>query len=148
MGYRIVNNTGDAEDVLQEAFVSAFRNLDHFRGDSSFGAWLKRIVINKAITLLKKRKWEHLPDDDQWDVPETEVTQAEETFPFSVQQVRQAIERLPDGYRTVLSLYLLEGYDHGEIAQVMGITESTSKSQFNRSKKKLLEILMSGAYGK
>jgi RNA polymerase sigma-70 factor (ECF subfamily) len=148
VGYRIVNNTGDAEDVLQEAFVSAFRNLDHFRGDSSFGAWLKRIVINKAITLLKKRKWEHLPDDDQWDVPETEVTQAEETFPFSVQQVRQAIERLPDGYRTVLSLYLLEGYDHGEIAQVMGITESTSKSQFNRSKKKLLEILMSGAYGK
>jgi RNA polymerase sigma-70 factor (ECF subfamily) len=148
VGYRIVNNTGDAEDVLQEAFVSAFRNLDHFRGDSSFGAWLKRIVINKAITLLKKRKWEHLPDDDQWDVPETEVTQAEETFPFSVQHVRQAIERLPDGYRTVLSLYLLEGYDHGEIAQVMGITESTSKSQFNRSKKKLLEILMSGAYGK
>ncbi|HNR73811.1 MAG TPA: RNA polymerase sigma factor, partial [Cyclobacteriaceae bacterium] len=65
-------------------------------------------------------------------------------FPFSVEQVRDAIEKLPDGYRSVISLYLLEGYDHAEIGEIMGITESTSKSQFNRAKKKLKDLLEEG----
>ncbi len=142
VGYRIVNNSGDAEDVLQEAFVSAFRNLHYYRGDASFGSWLKRIVVNKAINALKKRRLERLPDEE-FDVPDSEETDIAE-FPYSADQVRKAIEALPDGYRTVLSLYLLEGYDHGEIAEIMGITESTSKSQFNRSKKKLLSLLEGG----
>jgi RNA polymerase sigma factor (sigma-70 family) len=139
--YRIVNNEDEAQDVLQEAFISAFHNLDTYRGDSAFGAWLKRIVINKAITQVSKKKMERFPDDDRWDVKEEEVGDVLEGFPFTVEKVRAAIEVLPDGYRTVLSLYLLEGYDHGEIAEIMGITESTSKSQFNRSKKKLKEML-------
>jgi RNA polymerase sigma factor (sigma-70 family) len=139
--YRIVNNEDEAQDVLQEAFISAFHNLDTYRGDSAFGAWLKRIVINKAITQVSKKKMERFPDDDRWDVKEEEVDDVLEGFPFTVEKVRAAIEVLPDGYRTVLSLYLLEGYDHGEIAEIMGITESTSKSQFNRSKKKLKEML-------
>jgi RNA polymerase sigma factor (sigma-70 family) len=142
IGYRIVNNEPEAQDVLQEAFISAFRNLDHYRGDASFGSWLKRIVVNKAITVLKSRKTEHFPDDDNFDVQEEVWT--EEEFPFSVEHVRKAMELLPDGYRSVLSLYLLEGYDHGEIAEILGISESTSKSQFNRSKKKLREILEGG----
>lgn len=142
IGYRIVNNTGEAEDVLQEAFISAFRSLDHYRGDATFGSWLKRIVVNKAINVLKRRKTERLPEDENFDVQE-EIGMEEE-FPFSVEQVRKAIERLPDGYRSVLSLYLLEGYDHSEIAEILGISESTSKSQFNRSKKKLREILEGG----
>jgi RNA polymerase sigma-70 factor (ECF subfamily) len=142
VGYRIVNNEAEAEDVLQEAFISAFRSLEHYRGDASFGAWLKRIVINKAINVIKQRRTEPLPEadfdvaDDVWD---------EKEFPFSVDQVRRAIEALPDGYRSVLSLYLLEGYDHAEIAGILGISESTSKSQFNRSKKKLRELLEGGA---
>ncbi len=142
VGYRIVNNQEEAEDVLQEAFISAFRNLDHYRGDATFGAWLKRIVVNKAINVIKTRKWERLPDDDRFDVPE-EIT-AEAEFPYTAEQVRKAIEKLPDGYRSVMSLYLLEGYDHEEIAEIMGITESTSKSQLNRSKRKLREILEGG----
>jgi RNA polymerase sigma-70 factor (ECF subfamily) len=142
IGYRIVNNEAEAEDVLQEAFVSAFRSLDHYRGEATFGSWLKRIVVNKAINVLKERKTESLPEDDDFDVPEEIFT--EEEFPFSVKQVRDAMERLPDGYRSVLSLYLLEGYDHSEIAEILGISESTSKSQFNRSKKKLREILEGG----
>jgi RNA polymerase sigma factor (sigma-70 family) len=141
VGYRIVNNEEEAEDVLQEAFISAFRNLDYYRGDASFGAWLKRIVINKAINCLKKRQLERLPDDKRWDVKEEEPVDELEQFPYSVAQVRDAIGRLPDGYRSVLSLYLLEGYDHGEIGGILGISESTSKSQFNRSKKKLKELL-------
>ena len=141
VGYRIVNNEADAKDVLQEAFISAFNNLNSYRGDSAFGAWLKRIVINKAITQVTKRKLERLPEDDHWDIKDEEPIDIFEGFPFTVDKVRIAIGDLPDGYRTVLSLYLLEGYDHGEIAEILGITESTSKSQFNRSKKKLKELL-------
>lgn len=142
VGYRIVNNEEEAEDVLQEAFISAFRSLNHYRGDATFGSWLKRIVVNKAINVLKRRKAERLPEDDRFDVPERE--EAVEEFQFTVDQVRNAIAKLPDGYRSVLSLYLLEGYDHSEIAEILGISESTSKSQFNRSKKKLRDILEGG----
>jgi RNA polymerase sigma factor (sigma-70 family) len=144
VGFRIVNNTEEAEDVLQEAFISAFKNLDHYRGDATFGAWLKRIVVNKAINYLKKKRMERFPEDEKWDVKDEAEADEFENFPFSVEKVKNAIESLPDGYRTVLSLYLLEGYDHGEIAEIMGITESTSKSQFNRSKKKLKELLEGG----
>lgn len=140
VGYRIVKDEEEAEDVLQEAFVSAFRNLGHYRGDATFGAWLKRIVVNKAINAVKKKKMERFPEEGQIEAAEEEVEEFED-FPFSVEHVRNAIEQLPDGYRMVLSLYLLEGYDHGEIAEILGISESTSKSQFNRSKKKLKEIL-------
>lgn len=140
-GYRIVNDKDEAEDVLQEAFISAFNSLDTYRGDSTFGAWLKRIVINKAINQLNKRKTERIPEDDRWDVKAEEVEDALEGYPFTVEKVRAAIEALPDGYRSVLSLYLLEGYDHAEIGEILGVTESTSKSQFNRAKKKLKEIL-------
>lgn len=139
--YRIVNDEEEAEDVLQEAFISAFGNLGYYRGDATFGAWLKRIVVNKAINYLKKRQLDRLPEHDKWDVKEEETIDPVEHFPYTVERVREAIQSLPDGYRTVLSLYLLEGYDHGEIGEILGISESTSKSQFNRSKKKLKEIL-------
>lgn len=144
VGYRIVNSEEEAQDVLQEAFISAFRSLKFYRGDSTFGAWLKRIVVNKALNQLKKRKAERFPDDERWDVKEEETPDEFENFPFTVEKVKNAIKQLPDGYRTVLSLYLLDGYDHGEIAGILGITESTSKSQFNRSKKKLKELLEGG----
>jgi len=148
IGFRIVNNADEADDVLQEAFISAFKNLDYYRGDASFGAWLKRIVVNKAINYLNKRKLERFPEDDRWDVKEETSEDDLDHFPYTVEQVRRAIEQLPDGYRSVLSLYLLEGYDHGEIAEILGITESTSKSQFNRSKKKLKGLLDGKGYEK
>lgn len=140
VSYRITGSEEDAEDVLQEAFISAFHNLDSYRGDSAFGAWLKRIVVNKAINILKKRKHELLPDNEYWDVeePESSPVYREE---FTVERVKNAIEKLPDGYRSVISLYLVEGYDHQEIGEILGISESTSKSQLNRAKNKLKEIL-------
>jgi len=140
VGFRITGNADDADDVLQEAFISAFRNLSHYRGDASFGAWLKRIVVNKAINTLQKRKHEALPDNDRWDVPEPEAA-GEYREELTIERVKHAIAQLPDGYRTVLSLYLIEGYDHQEIAEIMAISESTSKSQLNRAKSKLREIL-------
>lgn len=143
VGYRITRSQEDAEDVLQEAFISAFRNLDSYRGDATFGAWLKRIVVNKALNALNKKKLETIPDDDeQWDVAEEEAA-VEYKEDLTVERVKRAIEKLPDGYRTVLSLYLLEGYDHQEIGEILGVSESTSKSQLNRAKNKLKEILNS-----
>ena len=139
--YRITGNEADAEDVLQESFISAFRNLESYRGDASFGSWIKKIVVNKAINQLKKRKMELMPENEEFDIPDEESIQ--EYMPeLSVEKVRVAIQQLPDGYRSVLSLYLLEGYDHQEIGEIMGITESTSKSQLNRAKNKLKEFLM------
>lgn len=141
VGYRITGSEEDAEDVLQEAFISAFKNLASYRGDASFGSWIKRIVVNKAINLLKKRKLEVMQDNEEFDVPIEEPE--EEYLPeLSVGKVKHCIELLPDGYRSVLSLYLIEGYDHQEIAEIMGITESTSKSQLNRAKNKLKELLL------
>jgi len=140
VGYRIVHDEAEAEDVLQEAFISAFRNLGRYRGDATFGAWLKRIVVNKAINAVNKRRMERFPEHNEVEVAEEEADEMID-FPFTVEKVKRAIAQLPDGYRMVLSLYLLEGYDHGEIAEILGISESTSKSQFNRSKRKLKEIL-------
>ncbi len=141
---RITNNYDDAEDVLQEAFVSAFQKLYSFRGDSSFGAWLKRIVINKAINHIKKKHLEVSEFDiDRHDLAlqQDEQIDYDEKI-FEVKKIMEAIKNLPDGYRLVFSLYLLEGYDHQEIAGILGISVSTSKSQYNRAKKKLKELLI------
>ncbi len=117
---RIVNNTADAEDVLQESFLDAFRSLHDFHYRSTFGAWLKKIVINKSINILRKRR------NDLVDLESTELQAVtdeepvnEEDIQYKVEEVKRMITRLPDGYRTVLSLYLLEGYDHEEISQIL-----------------------------
>lgn len=143
VSFRITRNEEDARDVLQEAFISAFKNLHRYRAEATFGAWLKRIVINKAINALNRRK-ETLSLDDEG-ANRGLVLAAEETDPvyddLSVSRVKQAMQQLPQGYNMVLTLYLLEGYDHQEIASILGITESTSKSQLNRAKRKLKELL-------
>jgi RNA polymerase sigma factor (sigma-70 family) len=144
--YRMVRDEAAAEDVLQESFINAFKNLDNYRGDAAFGAWLKRIVVNKAITHIGKKKLEPFPDDAKFDIAEEVEIDEFAHVAITVERIKAAIMKLPDGYRTVLSLYLFEGYDHEEIGQVMGISESTSKSQFSRSKKKLLEILKQDEY--
>ena len=138
--YRVTGNAGDAEDALQEAFISAFRNMERYRHDATFGAWLRKIAVNKSINILNRRRHEWLPGDEDWDVAEEETAQPYKEE-LTIERVKKAIEQLPDGYRSVLSLYLIEGYDHQEIAGIMGISESTSKSQLNRAKTKLREKL-------
>ncbi len=139
--FRICNSSAEAEDVLQEAFVEVFKKLHTFKGESTFGAWLKRVVVNRAINQIKKRKLE-LVSVEKYDFKE-ETENNEEDIKLQVEQVNKAIQLLPDGFRTVLTLYLIEGYDHKEIGEILNITESTSKSQFNRAKKRLLEIIKS-----
>ena len=143
--YRILKDEPEAEDVLQESFLSAFRNIGNYRGDASFGAWLKRIVVNTAINQVRKRKLEFESLNDM-DVKSENEEWDEEQMVLDIQRIRDSIEELPDGFRTVFSLYLLEGYDHREIGEILGITESTSKSQYNRAKKKLKEILSNTEY--
>ncbi|MEM0998327.1 MAG: RNA polymerase sigma factor [Bacteroidota bacterium] len=139
---RIVKDRAEAEDVLQEAFLAAFTKIDHYKGDSTFGAWLKRIVVNKSINAIQKRKATLVSVDEHplEDVGEREAADPNSPL-WNVEQIMQAVDQLPDGYRIVFSLYLLEGYDHREIAQILNITEGGSKSQYNRAKKKLREIL-------
>ena len=145
VSFRIVHNENDAEDVLQEAFVSAFKNLAGYSGASTFGAWLKRIVINKSLNYIKKKHVEITSVEVLPDMVEEEPVFNEDVV-YDIDRIKKAVNMLPDGYRVVFSLYMFEGYDHGEIAEILGITESTSKSQFNRSKKKLKEILEKEAY--
>jgi RNA polymerase sigma factor (sigma-70 family) len=144
---RIVNNSTDAEDVLQEAFVDAFRSLNDFHYRSTFGAWLKKIVINKSINVLRKRKVNLVEIDDSkaGELP-SEAGIDENEIAYQVQQVKKAIEKLPDGYRTVLSLYLLEGYDQEEISEIIGISHNTVRTQYVRAKQKLLTIIKEGGY--
>jgi RNA polymerase sigma-70 factor (ECF subfamily) len=140
---RMTKHDAEAEDILQEAFVDAFRKIDTFKGESTFGAWLKRIVINKTINHLKKNQRMTWVSVDKMDFEDHEPPQTDRDMQYKVKQVHQAIQQLPDGFRSVLSLYLLEGYDHREIAEILEISESTSKSQYNRAKKKLNQILES-----
>ena len=143
---RIVNNTGDAEDVVQEAFTDAFRSLEDFHYKSTFGAWLKRIVINKSINYLRKRKMDmididktnigHLPEEDMTD---------EQEIQMKVEDIRKAVGLLPNGYRTVLTLYLFEGYDQEEIAEILQVSHATVRTQYMRAKQKLVQHIKQGA---
>ena len=142
--YRITNNPDDAEDVLQEAFLNAFRNLSAFKGQSSFGAWLKKIVVNSSINYIKKNRIMFTQLDGHDATHEPEISDNE--IILEIDRIKEALQQLPDGFRTVLSLYLFEGYDHREIADILGISESTSKSQYNRAKKRLKEILKERIY--
>jgi RNA polymerase sigma-70 factor (ECF subfamily) len=138
--YRIMGNREDAEDMLQEAFTDCFRKIGSYRTESTFGAWLKTIVINRCISRLRKREAELVFIDD-YSRHEMQQDEPQEMIWPDPSVIARAVERLPDGYRVVFSLYLLEGYDHTEISQILGISESTSKTQYSRAKEKLKKIL-------
>jgi RNA polymerase sigma-70 factor (ECF subfamily) len=138
--YRITGNREEAEDMLQEAFTDCFTKISSYRSESTFGAWLKTIVINRCISRLRRREAELVLTDD-FSMHETPEEAPEETALPDASVIARAVEKLPDGYRVVFSLYLLEGYDHTEIAQILGISESTSKTQYSRAKEKLKKIL-------
>lgn len=139
VGFRFLGNKEDAEDIVQDSFIDAFKKLHNFKYESSFGAWLKRIVINKSINHLKANKVSVVSIDTH----EFHLTHAEpvEAEAVDIKKVQLGIRKLPDGYRQIINLYLIEGYDHVEIGEILDIAASTSKSQYHRAKKKLLEII-------
>ncbi|MCC6691218.1 MAG: RNA polymerase sigma factor [Bacteroidia bacterium] len=140
---RITNDREESEDVLQEAFLSAFKNINQFKGESTFGSWLKRIVINKSIDAVKKRKlkFTEVESIEALNILEEETGNDEIQISYTIEAVTKAIQFLPDGFRTVLTLYLFEDYSHKEIAEKLNISENTSKTQYLRAKKRLIEIL-------
>ncbi|MEP7107230.1 MAG: RNA polymerase sigma factor [Ferruginibacter sp.] len=139
---RILNNAMEAEDVLQESFIEAFKNLPSFEYRTSFGGWLKQICVNRSINQLKKRKivWLNIEKTGSYNREDERPFDEDEEM-LKVATVKKAIMQLPDGYRTVLSLYLLEGYDHEEIAGILQVAESTTRSQYMRAKQKLVQLL-------
>lgn len=138
---RMLNSTEEAEDLLQESFTDAFMKLNTFRYESSFGAWLKRIVINKCINAINMKKVDLVFQDQPVEMNAREEDVDYSGIDMDVRRIHQAVRKLPDGYRVIFGLYALEGYDHSEISQIMNISESTSKSQYLRAKQKIREIL-------
>lgn len=138
---RFLKDPFEAEDAMQEAFIKAFTKLHQYNGEVTFGAWLKRIVINKCIDKLKARKLElvalneHIlgttEEDGNWQIDDE----------IRIEQVKKAMEDLPEKYKYPLMLYLIEGYDHEEIAEILNITQVASRTLVHRGKKKLQEEL-------
>ena len=145
---RFVKDANDAEDVVQEAFIKAFSRLHQFKAEVTFGAWLKRIVINKSIDFLKSKK-QHLVELEEVhlkviDIPINDKWLVEDSI--TLIDVKEAINRLPDKYRYVVMLYLIEGYDHQEIADILNISQVASRTQLSRGKSKLQDLLKSKKY--
>ncbi|MCW3119860.1 MAG: polymerase ECF-type sigma factor [Chitinophagaceae bacterium] len=136
---RMLGRKDDAEDVLQEAFITAFTKLGQLDDDRTFGGWLRKIVINNCIQYSKKRlHWEEISPDEEPDNNEEE----EWLSHINLETVYEAIKSLPNGYRQVFNLFAVEGFSHKKIAELLGITESTSKSQYHKAKKQLKEQLL------
>jgi RNA polymerase sigma factor (sigma-70 family) len=138
---RIVNSTAEAEDIMQESFLDAFRKIDSYREESSFGKWLKRIVINKSLDSIKKAREMTSIDDTGMDIPEEEEENYLEMLSYKIEEIRKAIHLLPDSYRIVLTLHLLEGYDHEEIALVLQISNNLSRIRYFRARQKLVDYI-------
>ncbi len=136
---RFLGTKEDAEDVVQDSFVEAFKKLETFKYESTFGAWLKRIVINKSINHLKAKRIQYTEFDGNEQGVDEEPNQ--EVDAVEIDKVKKGIALLSLGYRQIINLYLLEGYDHVEIGEILGISTSTSKSQYHRAKKKLIQIV-------
>lgn len=139
--FRIVNKKSHAEDIMQEAFLIAFEKISTYSNEVSFGAWLKKIVVNKSLDHLRKQKYEFETFEEEIHDFEDDIEIAETDNNKTAEKLKNIIQSLPDKYRIVFSLYHLEGYDHDEISKIMNITASTSRSQLTRAKQKIIEMM-------
>jgi RNA polymerase sigma factor (sigma-70 family) len=139
---RIISHTAEAEDILQESFYHAFADINRLQNASSFGAWVNRIALNRSITHLRKRKIV-FSNTGELDVADEEVyDEAEDKlFDCRVDDVRTAIEQLPQGYKTIVNLYLFENIAQEEIGKMLGISHSTVRTQYHRAKKRVIQSL-------
>lgn len=138
--FRIVNDRFEAEDIMQESFLSAFTKLDSFSGDVTFGAWLKRIVINNSLTALKKNN--RLETVSLERVVVKEATDEKQDYSIlSTSEILSSVSKLKSNYKVAITLNLIEGYDYEEIAQIMDITYENSRTTVSRAKQKLRQLL-------
>jgi RNA polymerase sigma factor (sigma-70 family) len=138
---RIVNDTMEAEDIMQDAFLQAFQRIDSYTGQGSFGSWLKRIVINKSLDAIRKRKENISIEDEKLEFPDIQEENREEEIELQVAEVKEAIAELPDEYKLIITLYLLEQYSHEEISEMLNITNNLSRIRLMRAKQKVVKIL-------
>jgi RNA polymerase sigma-70 factor (ECF subfamily) len=139
---RYAGSVEEAEDILQEGFVKIFLNIKHFKGEGSLMAWMRRIMINTAITAYH-RTLKHRYHDDIGEIRETDMTEVSwDESDFTAEELKKVIQRMPEGYKMVFNLYAIEGYKHREIAEILEIDENTSKSQYSRARRWLQERLM------
>lgn len=144
----MLRHVPEAEDLLQETFVKIFRNLEKFDIKSNFYTWANRIAINGCINHQNKKGIDYTMDyEHEVAMKAADDEYSEEEIKYTVEMVNKGIMNLPNGYREIISLYLLEGYDHIEIGEILGISTSTSKSQYARAKKKLRQLLSATANG-
>ena len=139
---RILNDEFEAEDVMQEAFLTAFTKLDTFKGEVTFGAWLKRIVINKSLTQLKKN---NRYQEVKMEVHSDMSIESEEAIDYAglqASKVMEVLNSLKDNYRVVLTLNLIEGYDYEEISEILGYSNENVRTTISRAKKKLKQLLV------
>ena len=139
--YRYAKSRMDAEDMLQEGFIKVYQEIHQYRGDGSLEGWIRRVVVNTCINILKKTK----KFSDTIDISNAESLHSSYNIVPSFIQAKQVVEcirLLPIGYRTVLNLYAIEGYSHREIAGMLEIEESTSRSQYSRAKNMLEHMLI------
>ena len=147
VAFRFLKNAFEAEEAMHEGFINAFAKLHQFTGEVTFGAWLKRIVINKSLDMIKAKKATLIPlneevmgkvdDDNDWNVADG----------VTVDHIKKAISELPERYEYPLMLFLIEGYDHQEISEILQITEVASRTLVHRGKKKLQQHLKPLNYG-
>lgn len=143
---RYMKDMAAAEDAMQDAFIKAFSKLHQFKGDVTFGAWLKRIVINTCLDAIKAKKMElYSIDEKVLGVAEEEDWTVDDAITLA--EVHQAIGQLKDPFRVVVQLFLLEGYDHKEISEILGISESASRTNLHRGKQLLKKQLKHLHYG-
>jgi RNA polymerase sigma-70 factor (ECF subfamily) len=141
---RIVKDTAAAEDVMQDSFLSAFTKLESFKGESSFGSWLKRIVVNNSLNCYQKeKKREETPLDDHLYRIEDEPTglATEDLNSLKAAEVIHAMSQLKDNYRQSLSLHLIEGYDYEEMSEIMNMSYANCRTMVSRAKNSLRKIL-------
>jgi RNA polymerase sigma factor (sigma-70 family) len=142
---RLIEHTGEAEDVLQDSFVDAFRGIAGFKETGGFRAWVKRIAINKSIDLIRKRKLRFVELEPEW-VQDDDEKVDEAAFEYTMDAVNTAIAALPDGYRAVFNLYAIEQIPHAEIAELLGLEAGTVRTQYHRAKQKILDNLKKGGH--
>tara|TARA_B110000240_G_scaffold63152_1_gene71939 strand:+ start:276 stop:818 length:543 start_codon:yes stop_codon:yes gene_type:complete len=136
---RYMNNEDEAKDALQEGFIKVFKNISKFKFTGSFEGWMKRIFVNSSIELIRKRKM-HL-DVSELNSNELPLTAKIETGSMDAEKMMTLVQQLPEGYRTVFNMFIVDGYSHKEISNYLEISESTSKTQLFKARKQLQEWL-------
>jgi RNA polymerase sigma-70 factor (ECF subfamily) len=141
---RILNNSAEAEDIMQESFLDAFRKINDYTGKGNFGGWLRRIVVNNSLDELKKKK-DLIPIDEKH-LEYTQQTEAPTDFvECKLEEVKTALKELADEDRVIISLFLFEGYDHEEISQILDISNNASRTRYSRAKKRLVDMINKGS---